>query len=70
MELSLCYLNKPNEALPLLRKSKIIYEECKLYHMVEKCNKAIIIESNRKMNQIFYFCVGLAICFVVWKIKN
>ena len=23
-----------------------------------------------KMNQIFYFCVGLAICFVVWKMKN
>ena len=27
-------------------------------------------ENDRKMNQIFYFCIGLAICFVVWKMKN
>ncbi|MCX5965448.1 MAG: hypothetical protein NT070_20670 [Cyanobacteria bacterium] len=27
-------------------------------------------KDDRKMNRIFYFCVGLAICFVVWKVKN
>ena len=111
MALSLYNLDKQNEALLLLEKAKIIYEECELDHMVERCNDAIrncnqIIaaerispppidqppkesaiegsdrkkqanqpivrntEDDRKMNRIFYFCVGLAICFVVWKVKN
>ncbi len=28
------------------------------------------LEHDRKMNQIFYFCIELAICFVVWKVRH
>ena len=42
------------------------------YKRQKQANQPIVTsaEDDRKMNLIFYFCVGLAICFVVWKIKN
>ncbi len=42
------------------------------YERQKQANQPIVrnVEDDRKMNRIFYFCVGLAICFVVWKIKN
>ena len=42
------------------------------YERHKLANQPIVhsAEDDRKMNQIFYFCVGLAICFVVWKVKN
>jgi tetratricopeptide (TPR) repeat protein len=38
----------------------------------KQANQPIVrrAENDRKMNRIFYFCVGLVICFVVWKLKN
>ena len=42
------------------------------YERGKQANQPIVhsAEDDRKMNQIFYFCVGLVICFVVWKLKN
>ena len=42
------------------------------YEREKQLNQPIVrsAEDDRKMNQIFYFCIGLVICFVVWKIKN
>ena len=42
------------------------------YKRQKQANQPIVTsaEDDRKMNRIFYFCVGLAICFVVWKVKN
>ncbi len=42
------------------------------YERQKQANQPIVrnVEDDRTMNRIFYFCVGLAICFVVWKLKN
>jgi hypothetical protein len=42
------------------------------YERQKQANQPIVhsAKDDRKMNRIFYFCVGLAICFVVWKLKN
>ncbi|HIK34045.1 MAG TPA: tetratricopeptide repeat protein [Oscillatoriales cyanobacterium M59_W2019_021] len=67
--IALAKLKKYPDAIQSYQHAKQMFEKLKLAHMVEQCDTEISNLTRRKSSKIplwFYFCVGLAIVFMIW----